>query len=61
MTTLDDSGLGPSGFGGTVRRSYDESVEWWPEPVRPQPDAPNVLILLLDDVGFGQLASSFGG
>ena len=50
-----------SDFGGTIARNYDESIEWWPEPVRPHPDAPNVLILLLDDVGFGQLSQSFGG
>ena len=48
-------------FGGKIERSYEDSVEWWPEPVRPHPDAPNVLIFLLDDVGFGQLAQSFGG
>ena len=48
-------------FGGKIARSYEDSVEWWPEDVRPHPDAPNVLILLLDDVGFAQLAGSFGG
>jgi arylsulfatase len=48
-------------FGGKIGRSYEESEEWWPEPVRPHPDAPNVIIFLLDDVGFGQLAGSFGG
>ena len=47
-------------FGGTIARSYEESEEWWPEPVRPSEDAPNVLILLLDDVGFAQVGS-FGG
>jgi len=49
-------------FGGKIGRSYEESTEWWPEPVRPHPDAPNVLILLLDDVGFAQFGqNSFGG
>jgi len=47
-------------FQGVIARSYEESVEWWPEPVRPQEGAPNVLILLLDDVGFAQIGS-FGG
>ncbi len=47
-------------FGGTIARSYEESEEWWPEPIRPSEDAPNVLILLLDDVGFAQVGS-FGG
>jgi arylsulfatase A-like enzyme len=48
-------------FGGKIARGYEESEEWWPEPVRPHPDAPNVIIFLLDDVGFGQLSGSFGG
>ncbi len=47
-------------FGGKIARSYEESKEWWPEPVRPHEDAPNVLILLLDDTGFAQIGS-FGG
>ena len=33
----------------------------WPEePQRLPPDAPNILIVLLDDVGFG-IAETFGG
>ncbi len=48
-------------FKGKIAKSYAESKEWWPEPVRPHPDAPNILILLLDDVGFAQLGQSFGG
>jgi len=48
-------------FKGKIAKKYEDSQEWWPEPVRPHPDAPNVLILLLDDVGFAQLGQSFGG
>lgn len=47
-------------FRGKIARSYAESVEWWPEPARPPQGAPNVLIILLDDTGFGQLGA-FGG
>ena len=47
-------------FGGKIAKSYEESEEWWPKPVRPPKGAPNVLILLLDDVGFAQVGS-FGG
>ena len=46
---------------GTIAESYEEAEEWWPEPVRPHADAPNVIIFLLDDVGFAQLGQSFGG
>ena len=47
-------------FQGVIARSYDESEEWWPEPTRPPEGAPNVIIFLLDDVGFAQVGS-FGG
>jgi arylsulfatase len=48
------------GFGGVIAESYDDSKEWWPEYVKPKKDAPNVIIFLLDDVGFAQVGS-FGG
>jgi len=48
-----------SDFGGKIGRSYEDSVEWWADPVRPHPEAPNVIIFLLDDVGFAQLGQSF--
>jgi len=47
-------------FRGKIGRSYEESEEWWADPVRPPEGAPNILILLLDDVGFAQIGS-FGG
>ncbi len=47
-------------FKGKIAKSYEESKEWWPEPVRPPEGAPNVIIFLLDDVGFAQIGS-FGG
>ena len=42
-------------FRGVIDRFRSESTPWWPEPVRPPAGAPNVLIVLLDDVGFAQL------
>ncbi len=47
-------------FKGKIGRSYEESKEWWPEEVRPPEGSPNVIIFLLDDVGFAQIGS-FGG
>ncbi|MHC5009462.1 MAG: arylsulfatase [Planctomycetota bacterium] len=43
-------------FEGRIARSYEESVEWWPPTFTPAPEgAPNVVLLLLDDVGFAQI------
>src|SRR5438093_5910151 len=47
-------------FKGKIGRTYAESVEWYPEGVKPKPGTPNVLIILLDDVGFSQYGC-FGG
>ena len=49
-----------SEFKGKIAKTYEESEEWWPEKKRPPKDAPNVIIFLLDDVGFAQVGS-FGG
>jgi len=43
-------------FKGTIGATWQESKPWWPEPVRPRADAPNIVLVLYDDVGFG----SFG-
>src|SRR5271168_453651 len=47
-------------YQGTVGRTLAESKEWWPEPVKPPAGSPNVVWILLDDVGFGATAP-FGG
>jgi hypothetical protein len=47
-------------FPGVVGRTVQESSPAWPAPVRAKDGAPNVLFLVLDDVGYGQL-SRFGG
>ena len=36
-------------------RTIGESSPAWPAPVRAKPGAPNVLFIVLDDTGFGQL------
>ena len=48
------------GFGGVIAEKYSDSKEWWAAEELPNEDAPNVLIFLLDDVGFAQVGS-FGG
>jgi arylsulfatase A-like enzyme len=47
-------------YQGVVGRTLAESKEWWPEPVKAPAGAPNVVWILLDDVGFGA-AGTFGG
>jgi arylsulfatase A-like enzyme len=42
-------------FGGHVGRTVRESTPWWPEPVRPEPGSPNVVMVLLDDMGFSDV------
>ena len=43
------------GFEGTIGRTHRESTPWWPEPPHPGEAAPNVVVVLLDDLGFGHL------
>lgn len=47
-------------YQGSVGRTLAESKEWWPGPVKPPAGSPNVVLILLDDVGFGA-TSTFGG
>ncbi len=42
-------------FPGVIGRTTDESSPAWPQPVRAVPGTPNILIIILDDTGFGQL------
>src|SRR5580693_10074199 len=42
-------------FPGVIGRTADESTPAWPAPVRAPEGAPNVLFIVLDDTGFGQL------
>jgi arylsulfatase len=45
----------PGEFRGTIGRYHWESTPWWPEPRRAPAGSPNVLLVVLDDVGFAQL------
>ncbi len=42
-------------FQGRIGSTYAESEPWWPEPVHPGDTAPNVVVILLDDLGFSHL------
>lgn len=45
----------PEHFEGHIGRTQAESTPWWPTPPHPGEDAPNVVLVLLDDLGFAQL------
>jgi arylsulfatase len=47
-------------FPGVIGRTFDVSKPAWPAPNRAKEGAPNVLFIVLDDVGFGHLGC-FGG
>ena len=47
-------------FGGVINRSVQDSKPFWPSRVVPPKGAPNVLLIMTDDSGFG-VPSTFGG
>ncbi len=47
-------------FPGVVGRTSEESSPAWPAPVRAETGSPNVLFVVLDDTGFGNLGC-YGG
>ena len=50
----------PQKFGGKIERNATQSVPYWPARIEPPKGAPNVLLIITDDVGFGAPAT-FGG
>lgn len=62
-TTLDGKQLPPppdKEFGGTIEMNALDSKPYWPPRVVPPKDAPNILLIITDDAGYG-VASTFGG
>ncbi|KAA5539218.1 arylsulfatase [Roseiconus nitratireducens] len=61
-TTIDGKQLPPPdpAFGGVIKQSALDSKTWWPPRVVPPKQAPNVLLIITDDAGFG-VPSTFGG
>src|SRR6266481_1337449 len=60
--TIDGKQLPPPdpAFGGAIREKASESTAWWAPRVVPPKGAPNVLLIMTDDVGFGA-PGTFGG
>ena len=61
-TSLDGKQLPPlpPKFGGVIKESATESTPWWAPRVVPPKGAPNVLLIMTDDQGYG-VSSTFGG
>ena len=61
-TTIDGKQLPPPDpkFGGVINEKALESKQWWAPRVVPPKGAPNVLLIMTDDQGFGA-PSTFGG
>ncbi len=61
-TTIPGNQLPPPDpkFGGVIKDRASESTPWWPPRVVPPKGAPNVLLIMPDDCGFGTPAT-FGG
>jgi len=50
----------PMKFGGVIKESAVDSKSYWPPTVVPPKGAPNVLLIMTDDAGYG-VAGTFGG
>lgn len=61
-TTIDGKQLPAPypAFGGVIKEKASESTPWWPPRIVPPKSAPNVLLIMTDDQGFGA-PSTFGG
>lgn len=61
-TTIDGAQLPapPAKFGGKIERDATKSKPYWPPRIVPPKDAPNVLLIITDDSGYG-VTSTFGG
>jgi arylsulfatase A-like enzyme len=50
----------PQKFGGKIERTTQGSKPYWPARIEPRKGAPNILLIMTDDSGFG-VPSTFGG
>ncbi len=61
-TTIEGNQLPPPPpkFGGVIKETAKESTPWWPPRVVPPKGAPNILLIMTDDQGYG-VSGTFGG
>jgi len=61
-TTIDGRYLPnpPAPFGGKIGLTAKDSTSYWPPQIVPPKGAPNILLIMTDDAGYG-VAGTFGG
>ena len=62
-TTISGKQLPPppdKEFGGKIEQNATDSTPYWPPRVVPPEGAPNILLIMTDDAGYG-VSSTFGG
>jgi arylsulfatase A-like enzyme len=61
-TTIDGKQIPapPEKFGGVINPSAKDSTPWWPPRLVPPKGAPNILLIMTDDQGYG-VSGTFGG
>jgi arylsulfatase A-like enzyme len=47
-------------FGGVIKENSRDSKPWWPPTIVPPKGAPNILLIMTDDQGYG-VSGTFGG
>jgi len=50
----------PAPFGGVINQRAENSIPYWPPRIVPPKGAPNVLLIMTDDAGYG-VSGTFGG
>jgi hypothetical protein len=61
-TTINGSQIPapPQPFAGRIEKEATKSTPYWPARITPPRDAPNVLLIITDDAGYG-VPGTFGG
>jgi Sulfatase len=61
-TTIDGNYIPnpPPAFGGEINLNAKGSKPWWPPNIVPPKGAPNILLIMTDDQGYG-ISGTFGG